>query len=141
MVAEAEYLYRRLFGSPAPDEVIERYVWAVAQLLPGDLPRRKVDMSRVVERRLDPDAVELYLRVRHRGPNELGQRLHILLYLAELRPERFSSMTLTEPRRLRAWLGLVAIGLGLPFRLIKGWFQTARHRISPGGEPSTSGVP
>lgn len=128
---EARFLYRCLFSAAAPDGLAVAYGRALAELLPGELEVRAVDVGRVVERRLDAEAIEFYLRTQG-GPNSLTQRLHVLFYLAELRPEMFSRFTLDAPARGRAWAVLAWSGLWTPWRWVKGWWQVRRHGLDGG---------
>ncbi|MDA8021027.1 MAG: glycosyltransferase family 2 protein, partial [Thermoanaerobaculia bacterium] len=128
---EGEYLYRQLFDSPAPADVLEMYQDAVEVLLPGTLPALRVDVSRLVRRQLDPSAVELFLRLRHRRSNDLRQRIHILLYLAELRPTPIEGTPTETSERWKAWRALSGAALRVPFEFLKGWYQTRRHRLTP----------
>lgn len=128
---EADYLHRHLFGGPAPEALREAYVQARDTLFPGDLERPAVDMVTLIERRLDPQAIELYLRLRLGGPSTLTQRIHVLLYLAELHPDHLSRFVLARPARPRAWVGLVWTGLVASYQLGKGWLQVTRHGLLP----------
>ena len=77
--AEAAWLHQCLFGAPPPPHVTERFVAAHAVLrLAGG-----IDVQRIVARRLDAEAIELWAR--RRDPlNPLTQKLRTLLYLVEI---------------------------------------------------------
>lgn len=126
---EAAALYRDLYDRPIPPDLARNYERAAAMLLPGSLPRVRVDIARIVERQLDSCAIEFYLRVRHRSLNEVGQRQHILMYLAEVHPEHRSSLHLARSSRLSCWLELSSLIFSQPLLLAKGWLQTVRHRL------------
>lgn len=128
---EADYLHRHLFGGPAPAALCAAYAQALETLFPGDLERPAIDMTTLIERRLDPQAVELYLRLRLGGPSTLTQRLHVLLYLAELQPEHRSRFVLDRPARPTAWIALARAGLVTTYQLGKGWLQVTRHGLLP----------
>ncbi len=127
--AEADFLHRRLLGGPAPPEVVTAYGCALRTLFPGDLPRVQVDIKRIVTRQLDPEAIEFYLRLRNGMPSTLTQRIHVLFYLVEPRPEYDPRFALVRPARLRAWLALSWVGLRMPYLVAKGWLQVVRHRL------------
>ncbi len=126
---EADFLHRRILGGPAPPEIVTAYNQALRTLFPGDLPRVGVDIERIVSRELDPEAIEFYLRLRKGMPSTLTQRIHVLFYLIEPRPEYASRFALARSARWRAWLALFGTGLRMPFIIVKGWHQTTRHRL------------
>ena len=129
---QADYLHRRLLGRPAPDDMASEHARAVRTLFydptKPPLPAVPVNLERLVDRNLDPEAVELYVRLRH-GTNELGRRLHVLLYLIEIHPDTFAVLTLSKSAPVRAWTSLIGAGLKLPYLVIKGFFQCRRHRL------------
>lgn len=75
LAEEARYLHDSLFSRPLDEKTVERYVAA-------NLKEASID--RIVEKRLDVEAVEFALR--HRKP-ALTRKIKILCYLLEVRAE------------------------------------------------------
>lgn len=139
LTAQADYLHRRLLGGPADPGLQAQYARAVETLLVDGrtTPSQAVDVDRLIARGLDPEAVEHYVRLRH-GNNELGRRLHVLIYLIEIRQEYFDRLTLESPSRIGAWWTLFGVGLRMPFLVLKGWWQTTRHGLVATPESETA---
>lgn len=78
LAEEARYLHDSLFTRPLDEKTIERYVAASKKLLPD------ASIDRIVEKRLDVEAVEFALR--RRAP-ALTRKIQILCYLVEVRSE------------------------------------------------------
>lgn len=75
LAEEARYLHDSLFSRPIDEKTVDRYVAA-------NLTEANID--RIVEKRLDVEAVEFALR--HRNP-ALTRKIQILCYLVEVRAE------------------------------------------------------
>ncbi|MFO1078876.1 MAG: hypothetical protein U1E73_14230 [Planctomycetota bacterium] len=124
LAAEAVYLHRCLFAFPIGERTVERYVRAhdYLQLAPG------VDVARIVERRLDAEAIEFWLR--RRSPhNALTQKLRTLLYLVEIDARYYGSFVRDRGSFASAapWLVLSPVrSLG---KLWKGRRQARRHDV------------
>jgi len=115
--AEANHLHRALFGGDAPEEVREQYASALQAAPLAEVPR--CDLSRLIARGLDLEALELALRRRTRV-NALSQRFQVLCYLAEARPEYYSRFVNESPRFLVGWLALGLHAVRSVYKLIKG---------------------
>ena len=123
--AEARYLHSCLFAFPIPDSVLERYVAAHEHLE----FREDVDLSRVIDRRLDAEAIEFFLR-RRSPQNALTQKLRTLLYLVEIEAEYYSHFVRDEGSLLTSLPGLLLSPLRSACKLLKGAFQTRRHHVA-----------
>lgn len=120
--SEAEYVHQTLFGRSVPDIVAERYIEAHSRL---GLPYKSV-MQRIIERRLDLEAVEYALRNR-RSP--LTKKIQIMLYLAEAMSAYHHDFVNARDQRLRAWLLLAAATLRSLYKLAKGRILVHRHEL------------
>ena len=77
---------------------------------------------------LDPEAIELALRVRKGNP-ALTQKFQMLCYLVEVRSAYYSRFVNQRPgaaRAAAAMLGAVVYSLG---KLLKGWYLVRRYRF------------
>lgn len=124
--AEARYFHERLFRQPPDELTISRYAAAHVELFPGAANPAWID--RIIERRLDPEAVEFALRRRGCG-RELTRKLHILCYLAEVRAAYLPQFVNFRRSRSRAWFSLIAAALGAAWKLLKGEISVRRHGL------------
>jgi len=126
LAAEARFLHAALFARAVDPAIVERYVDAHRLLFTGEPTSPLV--SRIVERRLDAEAIEYALRRRKAG-RELTRKLQILCYLAEARaayqPEFFNR----KERPSQAILALVAAALRSAWKLVKGEALVRRHGL------------
>lgn len=124
LAAEARHLHGCLFTRPVPERVVERYVQAHAHLsLAVD-----VDVRRIVERRLDAEALEFFLR-RRRPANALTQKLRTLLYLLEIEGPYYGEFVRDRGTALGSvpWLLLAPLRSG--YKLLKGALLARRHHV------------
>ena len=117
---EAEHLHASFFRRPAPPAVLERYAAAHSMALPepGERTRRLIDA--VVERRLDVEAVELFLRWRRRD-RALSRKVQILFYLVEVRKDYYADFINQRPGVARAVGALLAAVVRTAWKFVKGW--------------------
>lgn len=126
MNKEAHYLFACLFGR-APDALtVARYEAAHRELFAGEPTPAWV--TRIVERRLDAEAIEFALRRRGRG-RELTRKLHICCYLAEARAEYLDRFVNSGASRARAWSALLGGVAGALWKLLKGEYAIRRHGL------------
>ena len=85
-------------------------------------------IARIVERRLDAEAIEFALRRRGRG-RELTRKLQIASYLAEARAPYLDQFVNLKPSRLRAWSKLTGATLGALWKVCKGEYLIRRHGL------------
>lgn len=123
---EARYLHDCFFSVPLDPSVVARYAAAHHELFPGDRPSPLV--SRVVERKLDAEAVEFALRRRGAG-RELTVKIQILCYLVEVRSDYLSEFVNMESRRARGAAELAGMTLQAAWKLVKGEYLVRRHGL------------
>jgi hypothetical protein len=126
---EAAYLHAALFGRPPAGPIVDRYVAAHRAILPHADVAQQAVVDRIVERKLDPVAVEFALRFC--APGHLaGTKLRALAYLAETGEGYFETFVSTRASRVRAW---TALALALPRSaclLAKGYLLVRRFRLA-----------
>ena len=123
---EARYLHDCFFSVPLDLSIIARYVAAHHEMFPNDRPSSIA--SRVVERRLDAEAVEFALRRRGVG-RELTVKIQILSYIVEVRSDYLSEFVNLESRRARGMVELVGITLQAAWKFVKGEYLVRRHGL------------
>lgn len=85
-------------------------------------------VTRIIERRLDAEAVEFALRRRGRD-QELTRKLLIVCYLAEAQAEYLGQFVQLERSPARAWAALIGAMLGAACKLVKGEFSILLHGL------------
>jgi len=122
---EAVWLHRCLFHRPIDDISRKRYEEAHRRF-----PQAATTslVSRVVAQRLDAEAVEFVLRRRGAG-RELTQKIQVLSYLAEARPEYLAAFINTTPSQARAAAALLAAPLVAVWKSLKGEYLIRRHGL------------
>lgn len=122
---EADWLHRCVFGTGLAPHVAERYVAAHAHLhLATD-----VDVARIVERQLDAEAIEFFLRRRAPG-NALTQKLRTLLYLVEIEADHYRHFVRHEGSFWSSLPWLVLSPLRSVLKLVKGRWLARRHHVT-----------
>ncbi len=126
LAQEARFLHACVFHRAADEATVARYGAAHDELFP-DEPASPL-VARILERRLDAEAIEFVLRRRGRG-RELTRKMQMVSYLAEARREAFEDFVNVEPGRARAWLALAAATLGAVWKRLKGEYSSRRHGL------------
>jgi len=126
LAAEARYLYAALFPRQPDPLVVERYCEAHRLLFP-DRPASPL-VARIVERRLDAEAIEYALRRQPEG-RELTRKLQILSYLAETRPAGQDEFVNRRDRRGVAMLAVAGAALRSAWKRLKGELLVRRHGL------------
>ena len=126
VAAEARYLHAALFARPADAVTVERYGRAHRLLFAEALTSPAV--SRIVERRLDAEAIEYALRRRPSG-RELSRKLQILSYLAEPRAAYQDEFVNRKNRRGAAIVRLAGAALRSARKRVKGELLVRRHGL------------
>jgi hypothetical protein len=123
--AEARHLHGCLFpGRPLADHVAARYVRAHDHVrFAAD-----VDVARIVQQRLDAEAIEYWLR-RRRPVNGLTQRLRTLLYLLEIEAPYYRDFVRDRGSLVSALPALVTAPLRSVWKLLKGSRLARRHHV------------
>lgn len=131
-ICEFEYLYRSVFSGSCDQDVLERCGEANKLLLESGnsamLPTLKVDVSLIVSKKLDVEAIEYYLR-RSRGLNTLSQKLHILMYVTESNVKYYDTFINESESFLKAVVLLSIYSFRSLYKLAKGFYLTRRFRI------------
>lgn len=122
---EADWLHRCVFGNEVPPRVADRYVAAHAHL--GIV--QGVDVARIVERRLDAEAIEFWLR-RRRPDNALTQKLRTLLYLVEIEADYYPLFVRHQGSLWSSLPWLVLCPLRSAFKLCRGHWLARRHHVA-----------
>jgi len=122
--AEAEWLHRNLFGEAIDERIASRYVAAHEHLQLTD----GVDVGRVVERRLDAEAIEFYAR-RRTPDNPLTQKLRTLLYLVEIDARYYDRFVRHQGSFWSSLPWLICSPLRSAWKLVKGRWQARRHDV------------
>ena len=85
-------------------------------------------MPILIQKNLDPQALEFYLRTSTNN-NALSQRLHIISYLLEAQGSTPKLFINKKSRPLVALVRLTGLALTLPWLWIKGLFICRRYQI------------
>ena len=122
---EVDYWHGCLFGEPPPPEVRERYVDAHRHLsLDSRTPSSSI-LARIVDERLDAEAIELHLR-RTDPENALTAKFKILFYLLEIRGEYYDRFVREEGSFLTSLPGLALAVVRSTFKAARGKRQARR---------------
>lgn len=124
--AEANQLHRALFGGDAPTDVQAQYEGAIAGHALAGFP--SADLSPLIERGVDVEALEIALR-RINPVNALTQRVHVLCYLVEARPEYFDRFMAERASFARGLVTLALHSLRSAHKLVKGRWLIRIHHV------------
>lgn len=124
---EARYLHGHFFEGGPDQVVVDRYVEACNRILGEEPSDCSPMMQTVMENHLDPEALEIALRLK--GQRLLTQKVQILFFLVEVRQEYFPYFFNTASHRGRGiWLLLKSLILG-SFKIVKGRLAARRHGL------------
>ncbi|HEY3440949.1 MAG TPA: hypothetical protein VGK29_09365 [Paludibaculum sp.] len=127
MTGEAQYIHRALFPrQTVPAAVVARYEAARARFFFDDAYAHLVAF--LAEHRLDAEAVEYALRLRH-GPNGLTRRFQVMLTLCEVRSAYDAAFVQREQAAARAWSGAPWMALRAAWKLGRGMYLMRTHRL------------
>jgi hypothetical protein len=126
LAAEARHFHVCLFHSPPDQTTVERYESAHRQLFPNEPSSPAI--ARIVERRLDAEAIEFALRRRGLA-RQLTHKLQVVSYLAEARARRLDQFVNLRASRARAWANLATATVGAAWKLCKGEYLIRRHGL------------
>ena len=127
MLSEAAVLHRALFPKTAmPPGLEARYLQARDQFFANDPAAPLV--AYIVEKRLDPEAVEYVLRLR-RGSNGLTRRMQVMLTLCEVRSAYDARFVQRRSGRFLAWAGAPWLALRATFKFIRGLYLFRARRL------------
>lgn len=123
---EVRHLHARFFEGTIAPEVVERYVDAHRRYLPDPDDRARRVMEAILDAQLDPEAVELALRM-HRRERFLTRKIQILFYLVEVRSEYYGYFVNSESGRAAAWSSVLKGVVITGFKFIKGTCLVWKH--------------
>ncbi len=122
---EVDYWHENLFGQPSPPEVREQYVEAHRHVSLDSRTPSSTILTRIVEERLDAEAIELHLR-RTDPENALTAKFKILFYLLEIRGEYYARFVREEGSFLTSLPGLTLAAVRSVFKAARGKRQARR---------------
>jgi hypothetical protein len=123
---EGRYLFESLFKEAPTQFILDQYHRA-STLLPVDEDEVSVNLATIVNRGLDPEAIEFALR---RRKNSLTRKLRTLTYLAEVDDRHLHRFLGHETNRLRAWCALLTHLPRSGYKLVKGKVLLARYSVA-----------
>lgn len=124
---EAAYLHRALFGFEPAVEIAERYASANVHCL-GHLAHEQSRVDRIIEGKLDVEAVECAMR--HLRPdNLLTRKLHVLLYLVEVRRSYYHLFFNETSARLKGNIRICVHILRSVYKAVKGRLLIWRYGL------------
>jgi hypothetical protein len=123
---EARYLHSCFFSQALDPSVIARYEAAHRRIFPDEAASPLV--TRIVEKKLDAEAIEYALRQRPEG-RVLSRKIQILFYLVEVRSSYLSEFVNTEPRKAKAIIEIIGAAIGSAWKLIKGKYLVRRYGL------------
>jgi hypothetical protein len=123
---EARHLHGCFFSRPLDSSVIARYQAAHGQIFPGEAA--SVLLTRIVEKKLDAEAIEYALRWRRKG-RELSQKIQILFYLVEVRSSYLPEFVNVQPRKSQALLQIIWAAITSMWKFIKGEYLVRRYGL------------
>jgi SAM-dependent methyltransferase len=126
LAEEARHLHACLFYRRPDTLTVERYESAHHHLFPSAPSSPAI--TRIVERRLDAEAIEFALR-RRGGDCQLTSKLQVVSYLAESRAPYLNQFVNLETSRPRAWATLIAATLTAVWKRWKGEYLIRRHGL------------
>jgi hypothetical protein len=123
LAREFRYLAHLIFRVEPLPELVEAYLKANTIVFRGaDVDRFQRLITAAVDKRGDLEAVEVVLRMKNKS-NFLTQKMQILFYLMETRPEYFSLFVNQKQRRFKAYILLGLQTLRSSYKLIKGYLM------------------
>lgn len=125
--AEGVYLHRAVFGFEPAAEIVERYAAANIQCL-GKLAHEQYRVDRIIERKLDVEAVECAMR--HRDPgNLLTCKLQVLLYLVEVRRGYYRLFFNEKSTPIAGKVRICLAVIRSAYKIVKGHVLIRRHKL------------
>ena len=123
---EATYLHALFFRKPIPDVVIQRYVAANILCFPAPDMRDSKMVETIVAHRLDAEAIELAMRLRH-GRDLLTRKIQILFFLVEVRSAYYGYFVNQTPGLWRAVIRLLVSLVQTAWKGGKGCYLVWRY--------------
>jgi hypothetical protein len=123
---EATYFHSLFFPGPIPEVVIQRYVAANALCFPTPDARDSRMVETIVAHRLDAEAIELAMRLRH-GSDVLTRKIQVLFFLIEVRSAYYGYFVNQTPGLGRAVIRLLASSAQTAWKGCKGCYLVWRY--------------
>src|ERR1700674_966206 len=105
---EARHLHGCFFSQPLDPSVISRYEAAHHRIFPDEAPSPLV--TRIVDKKLDAEAIEDALRWRRKG-RALSRKIQILFYLVEVRSSYLPEFVNTQPHKAQAFFQITCAAI------------------------------
>ncbi len=128
LAAEARFFHDAFFEQRLAEEVVARDADATSACLHDLTPETESALAKIVEHRLDVEAIEFVLRTQHRRP-ELTRKLQILFYLVEVRAPYYRCFIESRPGLCRGLLALVGAGARTARKYLAGRYLVWRHGL------------
>jgi hypothetical protein len=123
---EATYFHALFFSRQIPDVVVRRYVAANVLCFPAPDTRDCKMVETIVAHRLDAEAIELAMRLRH-GNDVLTRKIQILFFLVEVRSAYYGYFVNQTPGLWRAVIRLLASSVQTAWKGAKGCYLVWRY--------------
>ena len=123
---EATYFHALFFRKPIPDVVIGRYVAANILCFPAPDKRDSKMVETIVAHRLDAEAIELAMRLRH-GRDLLTRKIQILFFLVEVRSAYYGYFVNRTPGLSPAVIRLLVSLVQTAWKGAKGCYLVWRY--------------
>jgi hypothetical protein len=125
---EASQLFSAIFPCDDHRDIAHQYCAAHDHLFKSSPPAELRTVSLVVQKQLDAEAVELFLR-RRRPTHLLSMKLHALIYITELSTRHCDLFVNRTPSRFLAVLDLIWAVAKWPIALAKGAYLAWRYDL------------
>lgn len=124
---ECQYFHRFLFRRDPSAEIKAQYQRANLQFMKEECENNPL-IEKIITHHLDLEAIEIALR--RRNPNNiLKKKLHILLFLVEVRASYFHHFYNIQDWHLRAFLTLSLSTLRSLYKILKGSYLIWRFQL------------
>lgn len=128
LARQVHLFHQCFFREPPPAKLVERYILACRTCFADVEETDARLMETLVESRLDPEAVELALRL-SKGRGLLTAKLQAYFYLVEVLPEYYAYFVNTKPGFGRGAAEIFWAGLKSAHKLVKGRLLAAKYGL------------
>jgi hypothetical protein len=127
--ADAERIYRSIFGKPIPEIISERFVLPSVQLISSASEKEITRYRHVMNNVNDLEALEVAARFSGKL-SLLTQQFHLITYLAETLPENRHFFVNDRDNRIRGVLVIVFGGIRTVWKLAVGFVLLRRLPVA-----------
>jgi hypothetical protein len=78
----------------------------------------RVDINKIIHKKLDVEAIEFFLRLRNRN-NILTQKMHALIYLIEVKKDFYEDFYLEKDSFFKGFSNLASFAMRSIYKLVK----------------------